>query len=53
MSDNDDDRDRTDGHPHDRGSGHVPHDWHSRSYVDYWIKRDGAATSSGGHASGR
>jgi ubiquinone/menaquinone biosynthesis C-methylase UbiE len=23
-------------HPH----GHVPHDWHSQTYVDNWIKRD-------------
>jgi SAM-dependent methyltransferase len=30
------------GHSHDhaRGHAHAPHDWHSQSYVDYWIKRD-------------
>jgi SAM-dependent methyltransferase len=29
-------------HAHDHGHGHAhsPHDWHSESYVDYWIKRD-------------
>jgi SAM-dependent methyltransferase len=42
MGDNHDDRD----HPHERPRGHGhdhahdPHDWHSQTYVDYWIKRD-------------
>lgn len=29
-------------HAASRGHGHEPHDWHSQSYVDYWIKRDEA-----------
>jgi len=30
------------GHSHDHAHGHThaPHDWHSQTYVDYWIKRD-------------
>jgi SAM-dependent methyltransferase len=28
------------GHSHDHAGGHVPHDWHSQTYVDNWIKRD-------------
>lgn len=27
-------------HEHDHAHAHRPHDWHSESYVDYWIKRD-------------
>lgn len=27
-------------HDHHRGHDHAPHDWHSRAYVDDWIKRD-------------
>ena len=27
-------------HAHDHGHAHKPHDWHSESYVDDWIKRD-------------
>jgi trans-aconitate methyltransferase len=29
-------------HVHGQAHGHVEHDWHSQSYVDYWIKRDEA-----------
>ncbi|MGH6671920.1 MAG: class I SAM-dependent methyltransferase [Xanthobacteraceae bacterium] len=25
---------------HDHGHDHAPHDWHSQTYVDEWIKRD-------------
>jgi SAM-dependent methyltransferase len=30
------------GHSHDHthGHSHSPHDWHSQTYVDQWIKRD-------------
>ena len=27
-------------HQHDHDHGHAPHDWHSQTYVDEWIKRD-------------
>jgi SAM-dependent methyltransferase len=27
-------------HGHDHGHAHAPHDWHSQTYVDQWIKRD-------------
>lgn len=27
-------------HDHHHGHDHAPHDWHSRAYVDDWIKRD-------------
>jgi len=27
-------------HAHGHGHAHKPHDWHSESYVDEWIKRD-------------
>ncbi len=27
-------------HDHAHGHAHAPHDWHSQSYVDDWIKRD-------------
>jgi len=27
-------------HDHDHGHSHAPHDWHSQTYVDQWIKRD-------------
>ncbi len=27
-------------HGHDHGHAHAPHDWHSETYVDQWIKRD-------------
>jgi len=27
-------------HDHDHGHAHAPHDWHSQTYVDQWIKRD-------------
>lgn len=27
-------------HDHAHGHTHAPHDWHSQSYVDDWIKRD-------------
>jgi SAM-dependent methyltransferase len=27
-------------HEHAHGHAHKPHDWHSESYVDEWIKRD-------------
>jgi SAM-dependent methyltransferase len=33
-----DDREHAHGHAHSHG--HKPHDWHSESYVDEWIKRD-------------
>jgi len=46
MAENHDDR----GHSHDHGHAHThththththaPHDWHSQTYVDEWIKRD-------------
>jgi SAM-dependent methyltransferase len=29
-------------HAHGQAHGHEEHDWHSQSYVDYWIKRDEA-----------
>jgi SAM-dependent methyltransferase len=29
-------------HAHGQAHGHLEHDWHSESYVDYWIKRDEA-----------
>jgi 2-polyprenyl-3-methyl-5-hydroxy-6-metoxy-1,4-benzoquinol methylase len=28
------------GHGHEHGHAHAPHDWHSQTYVDQWIKRD-------------
>jgi SAM-dependent methyltransferase len=28
------------GRDHDHGHAHAPHDWHSQTYVDQWIKRD-------------
>jgi SAM-dependent methyltransferase len=28
------------GHNHDHGHAHPPHDWHSQTYVDQWIRRD-------------
>lgn len=27
-------------HDHAHGHSHAPHDWHSQTYVDQWIKRD-------------
>jgi 2-polyprenyl-3-methyl-5-hydroxy-6-metoxy-1,4-benzoquinol methylase len=27
-------------HDHCHGHAHAPHDWHSQTYVDQWIKRD-------------
>ncbi len=27
-------------HDHAQGHAHAPHDWHSQTYVDEWIKRD-------------
>jgi SAM-dependent methyltransferase len=27
-------------HGHHHGHAHAPHDWHSQTYVDQWIKRD-------------
>jgi SAM-dependent methyltransferase len=36
--DHDDDHDHPHDHAHDHA--HAPHDWHSQSYVDDWIKRD-------------
>jgi len=32
------DHDHHNGHSHDHSR--APHDWHSQTYVDYWIKRD-------------
>jgi SAM-dependent methyltransferase len=44
MVDNHDDHDNAHEHPHSHGHDHahdrVSHDWHSQTYVDYWIKRD-------------
>jgi SAM-dependent methyltransferase len=42
MADNHDDRDHPHEHPRGHGHDHAhdPHDWHSQTYVDYWIKRD-------------
>jgi SAM-dependent methyltransferase len=45
MADNHDDRDHAHEHPpqghgYDHAHDRVPHDWHSQTYVDYWIKRD-------------
>jgi SAM-dependent methyltransferase len=40
MADNEDGRGHSPEHPHDHSPDHVPHDWHSQTYVDYWIKRD-------------
>jgi SAM-dependent methyltransferase len=40
------DHDHAHGHDHhhdhddDHGHAHAPHDWHSQTYVDQWIKRD-------------
>jgi len=31
---------------HGRAHGHEDHDWHSQSYVDYWITRDEARAES-------
>jgi trans-aconitate methyltransferase len=44
--DHEHDHDHDHDHPHDHAHGHAhghahaPHDWHSPSYVDDWIKRD-------------
>lgn len=32
--------DHSHDHDHAHGHTHEPHDWHSQSYVDQWIKRD-------------
>jgi SAM-dependent methyltransferase len=42
MAENHDDRDRehSHSHDHDHAHAHAPHDWHSQTYVDQWIKRD-------------
>jgi SAM-dependent methyltransferase len=40
MAENHDDRDHEHGDSHDHGHAHAPHDWHSQTYVDQWIKRD-------------
>jgi SAM-dependent methyltransferase len=42
MTDNHDSRSRAHEHPQGHGHDHAhePHDWHSQSYVEYWIKRD-------------
>lgn len=45
MADDHDDREHShgdshNGHGHDHAHGHAPHDWHSPTYVDQWIKRD-------------
>jgi SAM-dependent methyltransferase len=42
MANNHDDRDHPHEHPRGHGHDHAhdPHDWHSQTYVDYWIKRD-------------
>jgi SAM-dependent methyltransferase len=36
------DHDGNHGHAHSHGHAHEPHDWHSKAYVDAWIKRDAA-----------
>jgi SAM-dependent methyltransferase len=36
----DDGHDHAHGHAHGHSHTHQPHDWHSESYVDFWIKRD-------------
>ncbi len=42
MAEDHDDRDHDHGHSHDHdhAHSHAPHDWHSQTYVDQWIKRD-------------
>lgn len=41
MTDDHDEGDQAHGHSHrDHGHAHAPHDWHSQTYVDEWIKRD-------------
>jgi len=41
MTEDHDDREQTHSHHgHDHAHGHAPHDWHSQTYVDQWIKRD-------------
>lgn len=41
MTDHHDDRGHTHSHRgHDHAHGHAPHDWHSQTYVEEWIKRD-------------
>lgn len=44
MAANHDDRDHAHGHAHgdspDHGHAHAPHDWHSQTYIDQWIRRD-------------
>jgi 2-polyprenyl-3-methyl-5-hydroxy-6-metoxy-1,4-benzoquinol methylase len=34
------DHDHHHHHDHGHGHAHAPHDWHSETYVDEWIKRD-------------
>ena len=48
MTTHDHDHDHDHPHDHAHGHAHAPHDWHSPSYVDDWIKRDLAATTSAG-----
>lgn len=44
MTEDHDDREHGHSHHdhshHDHGHAHPPHDWHSPTYVDQWIKRD-------------
>jgi SAM-dependent methyltransferase len=44
MANHDHDHDDTHGHDHEHehvhGHAHAPHDWHSQTYVEQWIKRD-------------
>jgi SAM-dependent methyltransferase len=40
MTTHDHDHDHDHPHDHAHGHAHAPHDWHSPSYVDDWIKRD-------------
>jgi 2-polyprenyl-3-methyl-5-hydroxy-6-metoxy-1,4-benzoquinol methylase len=44
MATHDHDHDRAHEHDHNHdhahGHTHAPHDWHSQTYVDQWIKRD-------------
>lgn len=40
MATHDHDHHHDHHHDHAHGDAHAPHDWHSQTYVDQWIKRD-------------
>jgi SAM-dependent methyltransferase len=40
MATHDHSHDHGHDHDHAHGHAHAPHDWHSQTYVDQWIKRD-------------